>query len=62
MIDCKECNEYAQMIFDRGEIEQDEISTLVLNRHILKGCKELIKDEIRKTEDHLIGLRELLNE
>ncbi|MGC2661770.1 MAG: hypothetical protein WA324_27750 [Bryobacteraceae bacterium] len=60
-IDCRECNEYAQLIFDRGEITQDEINNLVMNRHILRGCKEAIANEIRKTEDHLIELREMLN-
>ena len=41
MIDCKECNDYAQLIFDRGEITQDEINKLALDRHILKGCNAI---------------------
>ncbi len=38
MINCEECNKYAQSIFQRGEISQDEINKLALDRHILKGC------------------------
>lgn len=38
MINCEECNKYAQHIFERGEITQDEINKLALDRHILKGC------------------------
>lgn len=38
MINCEECNKYAQNIFQRGEISQDEINKLALDRHILKGC------------------------
>lgn len=44
MIDCKECQEYAQLIFSRGEIAQDEIEKLALDRHILKGCDDSILD------------------
>lgn len=38
MINCEECTNYAQHIFERGEITQDEINKLALDRHILKGC------------------------
>lgn len=44
MIGCKECNEYAQLIFSRGEIEHDEMSKLALDRHILKGCDNIAID------------------
>lgn len=45
MTDCKECNDYAQLIFSRGEIVQDEIEKLALDRHILKGCDKPLLDE-----------------
>ena len=45
MIDCKECQQYAQLIFSRGEIVQDEIEKLALDRHILKGCDDSILDD-----------------
>lgn len=38
MINCEECNKYAQSVYQRGEIAQDEINKLALDRHILKGC------------------------
>jgi hypothetical protein len=62
MIDCKECNDYAEMLLKRGDIEQQDVNKVALDRHILKGCKEIIENEIRKTEDRLIELREMLND
>lgn len=62
MIDCKECNDYAQMLVERGDITQQEVNKVALDRHILKGCTEIIKNEIRKAEDRLIELREMLND
>ena len=38
MIDSKECNDYAQLIFSRGEITQEEIGKLVIDRHSIDGC------------------------
>ncbi len=38
MIDCQECKDYATLILSRGEITEDEVPNLILNRHILKGC------------------------
>lgn len=61
MVNCEECHGYAKKIYERGEIGATDINKLALDRHILKGCKELLKNEIRKTEDHLIDLREMLN-
>lgn len=37
-IDCQECNDYAELIYSRGEIAQEEKEKLALDRHILKGC------------------------
>lgn len=45
MINCKECSDYAQLIFSRGEIPEDEIEKVTLDRHILKGCDLPILDE-----------------
>lgn len=42
MIECKECNDFANLIFSRGEITEEEIPNLVLNRHVLKGCDKKI--------------------
>lgn len=38
MVDCKECSDYVNNIFNRGEITKDEIDKVILDRHILKGC------------------------
>jgi hypothetical protein len=40
VINCKECHDYANSIYARGEITQDEIPKLVMDRHILKGCEQ----------------------
>lgn len=41
MIDCVECNSYATLILDRGEIKPSEFEKLALDRHILKGCDKI---------------------
>lgn len=38
MVDCKECSDYVNGLFNRGEITKDEIDKVMLDRHILKGC------------------------
>lgn len=38
MIYCKECLEYVNLLFKRGEIEKDEIEKIMMDRHILKNC------------------------
>lgn len=45
MINCKECSDYAQLIFSRGEIPEDEIGKITLDRHILKGCDTPMLDD-----------------
>ena len=42
MIDCKECSEYVNGLFNRGEITKDEIEKVTLDRHILKGCTKKV--------------------
>lgn len=41
MIDCLECNTYATVILDRGEIKPSEFEKLVLDRYVLKGCDQI---------------------
>ena len=43
MIECTECNNYANMIYERGEIPQEEITKVAIDRHILKGCDAMPK-------------------
>ena len=38
MIECKECSEYVEMLFTRGEIPKEEVYKVAMDRHILKGC------------------------
>lgn len=38
MVDCKECSDYVNNIFNRGEITKDEIDKVIIDRHALKGC------------------------
>lgn len=42
MIDCKECCDYVDGLFTRGEITKEEIDKVTLDRHILKGCAKKI--------------------
>lgn len=60
MIDCKECNDYAQLIFSRGEIAQDEIEKLVIDRHILKGCDKMTDATFNVDEMNLPQLKDSL--
>ena len=46
MIDCVECNSYATLILDRGEIKPSEFEKLALDRHILKGCEKQISNDV----------------
>jgi hypothetical protein len=39
MIECKECSEYVDMLFSRGEIPREEVYKVAMDRHILKGCE-----------------------
>lgn len=38
MITCKQCTAYAENIFNRGEIEKDEIGKIAADRHKLSMC------------------------
>lgn len=38
MIDCKECNDYVELLLQRGEITKDDMERVAIDRHILKGC------------------------
>lgn len=38
MVDCKECSDYVNNLFNRGDITKEEIDKVILDRHILKGC------------------------
>lgn len=38
MVDCKECSDYVNNLFNRGDITKEEIEKVILDRHILKGC------------------------
>lgn len=42
MVDCKECSDYVNGLFNRGEITKDEIDKVILDRHALKGCAKKI--------------------
>ncbi len=42
MVDCKECSDYVNNIFSRGEITKDEIDKVILDRHLLKGCDKKV--------------------
>jgi hypothetical protein len=60
MIDCEECFEYANKIFERGEIESADIHKLMLDRHVLKGCDKIldfkkITIELEKLHEFLYG-------
>ena len=38
MIECKDCSDYVEMLFTRGEIPKEEVYKVAMDRHILKGC------------------------
>lgn len=40
MIECKECNDYVDTLFQRGDITKDEIEKVTIDRHVLRGCAQ----------------------
>jgi len=60
MVECNDCFDYALEIYLRGEIGKADIRKLSVDRHKLKGCRDFVVNEIKKTEDLLIALREKL--
>ncbi len=59
MIDCKECSEYVNGLFERGEITKDEIEKVTMDRHILKGCTKKVDPFADWLEFAIVNQKEL---
>lgn len=59
MVDCKECSEYVNGLFNRGEINKDEIEKVMLDRHILKGCAKKVDPFLDWLEFAIVNQKEL---
>ncbi|HHT9109570.1 MAG TPA: hypothetical protein ACFYDZ_00255 [Candidatus Brocadiaceae bacterium] len=59
MIECKECRDYADIIFERGEITADEIPKLVYDRHALKACDKKDSPFLYWLEFAILNQREI---
>ncbi len=59
MIDCKECSEYVNGLFNRGEITKDEIEKVTLDRHILKSCAKKVDPFADWLEFAILNQKEL---
>ena len=42
MVECKDCEDYANRLLECGDIESQEINDLIIARHTLKNCDNKI--------------------
>lgn len=62
MVECKECSDYVNGLFNRGEITKDEIDKVTLDRHILKGCDKVVDPFLDWINFAIENQRELFQE